>query len=253
MKRKSFILVTGTAGFIGFNLSMSLLKDKKRIIGIDNVNDYYSVQLKKNRINQLKKFKNFKFHKVDLANYKALNNIFTKYKIEKIIHLAAQAGVRYSIIQPKKYLKSNSPDIVLLQEIKTLEENYPHEEIKKSGYFSYVKGQKSYNGVSILSKKKLTVLNSDLPGDKIKQSRFLSCEIKVKNKKINLINIYVPNGNPVETEKYNYKIKWLDLLITYIEKKLKESNNIILCGDFNIIPEEIDVYNHNKYINEQDN
>ena len=107
MKRKPFILVTGAAGFIGFNLSMSLLKDKKQIIGIDNVNDYYSVQLKKNRINQLKKFKNFKFHKVDLANYKALNNIFTKYKIEKIIHLAAQAGVRYSIIQPKKYLKSN--------------------------------------------------------------------------------------------------------------------------------------------------
>jgi len=159
-------------------------------------------------------------------------------------------SIRARIENIKKYLKSNSPDIVLLQEIKTLEENYPHEEIKKSGYFSYVKGQKSYNGVSILSKKKLTVLNSDLPGDKIKQSRFLSCEIKVKNKKINLINIYVPNGNPVETEKYNYKIKWLDLLITYIEKKLKESNNIILCGDFNIIPEEIDVYNHNKYIND---
>ncbi len=55
----------------------------------------------------MKKFKNFKFHKIDLANYKAIHNIFTKYKIEKIIHLAAQAGVRYSIVNPKKYLKSN--------------------------------------------------------------------------------------------------------------------------------------------------
>ncbi len=107
MKRKSFILVTGVAGFIGFNLSMSLLRDNKRLIGIDNINDYYSIQLKKDRVNQLKKFKNFKFHKIDLESYNALNKIFNKYKIEKIIHLAAQAGVRYSIVNPKNYLNSN--------------------------------------------------------------------------------------------------------------------------------------------------
>jgi len=159
-------------------------------------------------------------------------------------------SVRARIENLKKYLKLSSPDIVLLQEIKTLEENYPLDEIKKAGYFSYIKGQKSYNGVSVLSKKKIAVLNSDLPGDKVKQSRFMSCEIKVKNKKINLINVYVPNGNPVDTEKYHYKLKWLDLLIIYIGKKLKEGNKIIISGDFNIIPEEIDVYNHNKYTND---
>ena len=159
-------------------------------------------------------------------------------------------SIRARIENLIKYLKLNSPDVVLLQEIKTLEENYPHEIIKKAGYISYVKGQKSYNGVSVLSKKKLTVLSSDLPGDKIKQSRFLSCEIKVKNKKVSLINIYAPNGNPVDTEKYYYKLKWFDLLILYIEKKLKENNKIIITGDFNIIPEEKDVYNHNKYIND---
>ena len=159
-------------------------------------------------------------------------------------------SIRARIDNLKNYLKLNSPDIVLLQEIKTLEENYPYEEIKKSGYLSYVKGQKSYNGVSILSKEKIAILNSDLPGDKIKQSRFLSSEIKVKNKKINLINIYVPNGNPVDTKKYHYKLKWLDLLILHIDKKLKENNKIIISGDFNIIPDEIDVYNHNKYVND---
>ncbi len=107
MKRKSNILITGVAGFIGFNLSISLLKDNKNIIGIDNINDYYSVKLKKDRLKELNKFKNFKFFKIDLVNYKNLNKIFRKYKIDKIIHLAAQAGVRYSIENPKKYLNSN--------------------------------------------------------------------------------------------------------------------------------------------------
>ena len=107
MKRKSNILITGVAGFIGFNLSLSLLKENKQIIGIDNINDYYSVKLKKDRLTELKKFKNFKFFKTDLVNSNSLNKIFKKYKIDKIIHLAAQAGVRYSIGNPKKYLNSN--------------------------------------------------------------------------------------------------------------------------------------------------
>ncbi len=107
MKRKSNILITGVAGFIGFNLSLSLLKENKQIIGIDNINDYYSVKLKKDRLTELKKFKNFKFFKTDLVNSNSLNKIFKKYKIDKIIHLAAQAGVRYSIENPKKYLNSN--------------------------------------------------------------------------------------------------------------------------------------------------
>ena len=159
-------------------------------------------------------------------------------------------SIRARINNIKEYLKSSSPDIVLLQEIKTEELNYPFEEVKKLGYFSYVHGQKSYNGVSILSKKKLSEINIILPGDKIKQSRLVSTKIKIKKKNIELINIYVPNGNPVDTEKYTYKLNWLNLLIKYVEKKINNGDLLIICGDFNIIPEEIDVYDPNKYKND---
>jgi len=159
-------------------------------------------------------------------------------------------SIRARIENIKKYLKFNSPDIVLFQEIKTEEKSYPFSDIQDLGYFSYVNGQKSYNGVSIISKKKLDNINKNLPGDKIKQSRIISTEIKIKNKKIDLINVYIPNGNPVDTEKYYYKLSWLDLLIKFIEKKFKKGNDIILSGDFNIIPSEIDAYDSSKYTND---
>ena len=149
-----------------------------------------------------------------------------------------------------KYIKKNSPDIILLQEIKTQEENFPYEAFKDLGYISYVNGQKSYNGVAILSKKKLSETNMSLPGDKIKQARFISTEIKIDKKKVELINIYVPNGNPVDTEKYFYKINWLNLLLKYLENKIKNGNLIIITGDFNIIPEDIDVHAPEKYLND---
>ena len=149
-----------------------------------------------------------------------------------------------------KYIKLSSPDVLLLQEIKTEEKNFPYESFKKIGYESYVHGQKSYNGVSILSKKKIKKINTILPGDKIKQSRIISTDIKIKNKIINLINIYVPNGNPVDTDKYFYKINWLNLLIKDLKKRIGKGNNIILCGDFNILPEDIDSYAPEKYIND---
>ena len=155
-------------------------------------------------------------------------------------------SIRARIDNVKKYLKSSSPDIALLQEIKTEERSYPFDEIDKLGYISYVNGQKSYNGVSILSKNKLNEINKILPGDKIKQSRLISA----KNKNIEIINIYVPNGNPVDTEKYTYKLNWIDLFIKEIEKKLKNNIPLIIAGDFNIIPEEKDVYAPEKYIND---
>ena len=99
-------------------------------------------------------------------------------------------------------------------------------------------------------KKKLDEINTNLPGDKIKQSRIISTKIKIKNKNIDLINIYVPNGNPVDTEKYLYKVTWLDLLIKYLKKKIRNNDIIIIAGDFNIIPENIDVYEPKKYLND---
>ena len=101
------ILITGSAGFIGYHLTEKLLKKNINVIGIDNINNYYDTKLKKNRIKELKKNKKFKFYKIDLCEYKKLDNVIKKNKIKFIIHLAAQAGVRYSIKNPKIYFKSN--------------------------------------------------------------------------------------------------------------------------------------------------
>lgn len=107
MKKKK-ILVTGAAGFIGFSLCKELLKDKSILVfGIDNLNAYYSVKLKKRRLYILKKNSNFSFFKIDLVEKKKLNFFFKKYKFDKVYNLAAQAGVRYSYINPKSYCISN--------------------------------------------------------------------------------------------------------------------------------------------------
>jgi len=102
------ILITGAAGFIGFNLSKYLLENSKfKIFGVDNFNTYYSKSLKKDRIKELKKFHNFRFEKIDITNKKKLDIFFKKKKISLIINLAAQAGVRYSLIKPTEYVDNN--------------------------------------------------------------------------------------------------------------------------------------------------
>ena len=102
------ILITGAAGFIGFNLSKYLLENSKfKIFGVDNFNTYYSKSLKKDRIKELKKFHNFRFEKIDITNKKKLDIFFKKKKVSLIINLAAQAGVRYSLIKPTEYVDNN--------------------------------------------------------------------------------------------------------------------------------------------------
>ena len=155
-------------------------------------------------------------------------------------------SVRARIENIKEYIKKFSPDIIMMQEIKTPNETYPYEDIKSLKYENYVYGQKSYNGVAIISKKKLNNIQTDIFKDKNKQSRIISAELKHKNKNINLINIYTPNGNPVDTEKYDYKIYWLDNFIKKIKSLSKQNENIIIAGDFNIIPSAEDVHNPKK-------
>ena len=102
------ILITGAAGFIGFNLSKYLLENSKfKIFGVDNFNTYYSKSLKKDRIKELEKFRNFRFEKIDITNKKKLDIFFKKKKVSLIINLAAQAGVRYSLIKPTEYVDNN--------------------------------------------------------------------------------------------------------------------------------------------------
>jgi UDP-glucuronate 4-epimerase len=101
------ILVTGAAGFIGFHLSKRLLAENYQVIGVDNLNDYYDVRLKNERLKHLENHENFTFYKVDIADSECLNQIFARHSIPIVINLAAQAGVRYSLTHPHSYVHSN--------------------------------------------------------------------------------------------------------------------------------------------------
>jgi UDP-glucuronate 4-epimerase len=100
-------LITGTAGFIGFHLAKRLLSRGVDVVGFDNVNDYYSVQLKRDRLAQLRDFENFTFVEADLADADAVNRVFAQYEFDRVVNLAAQAGVRYSLTNPHAYIQSN--------------------------------------------------------------------------------------------------------------------------------------------------
>ena len=104
---KKIKIVTGAAGFVGFSVSLSLLKKGNNIIGIDNVNNYYDTLIKKKRISILKKYKNFQFLKIDLNDLNKLKYNLNSYNIEKVFHFAAQAGVRHSINHPEEYVSNN--------------------------------------------------------------------------------------------------------------------------------------------------
>jgi exodeoxyribonuclease-3 len=159
-------------------------------------------------------------------------------------------SVRARITNILNYLKSSNPDILMIQEIKTEEKNFPFNDFKNLGYESHVFGQKSYNGVAFLSKVNIDKINIQFFKDKNNQSRIIAGDIKNKSKNIKLINIYVPNGNPVDTEKYEYKKDWYNSFIKKVKETLSQNENIIIGGDFNVIPEKIDVYDFKKYEND---
>ena len=159
-------------------------------------------------------------------------------------------SVRARLENILNYINESKPDILLLQEIKTQDETFPKDNFKNVGYKSFVYGQKSYNGVAIVSKTKVDNINIKFIKDELQQSRIITGEIYLKKKKIDLINIYVPNGNPVDTNKYEYKKNWLKKFIKNIKKRLLKNSNLLIAGDFNIIPEEIDVYDFKRYEND---
>jgi len=156
-------------------------------------------------------------------------------------------SVRARITNILNYIKTSKPDVLMIQEIKTEEKNFPFQDFEDVGYKSYVFGQKSYNGVAFLSKIKIDKINVNFFKDENQQSRIIIGDIKNKSQIIKLINVYVPNGNPIGTKKYEYKKKWYDTFINEVKKTMAENENIIIGGDFNVIPESIDVYDWKKY------
>ncbi|MBP9853842.1 MAG: GDP-mannose 4,6-dehydratase [Candidatus Omnitrophica bacterium] len=111
------VLLTGAAGFIGSKTTEFLLADKTKVIGLDNMNDYYDVKIKQHRLQHLQKDKNFIFHKNDIENHAAIKKIFQQHKIDAVINLAARAGVRYSMINPYVYFSTNTQGTLNLLEL----------------------------------------------------------------------------------------------------------------------------------------
>ena len=152
-----------------------------------------------------------------------------------------------------KFIKKDQSDIYLIQELKCINEKFPYKELENHGYICYVEGQKAWNGVAILSKRKLKILNRKIPTfHDDAQSRFLETEIQINKikKPIKLFCIYLPNGNPIETEKFDYKIKWMKKFNEYIKELYDKNNPIIIGGDFNVIPTDDDVYSPENYKND---
>ena len=144
------------------------------------------------------------------------------------------------------WLKSATPDVVLLQELKGEETIFPFLEIQDAGYNAAVAGQKTYNGVAILSKAPIEVLETRLPGDKAdEQARYIEAFIEggENGRGVRVASIYAPNGNPVPGEKFDYKLKWMDRLLAHAKGLLETGDAFVLGGDYNIIPETGDVYN----------
>ena len=142
------------------------------------------------------------------------------------------------------WLKEREPDVVCLQEIKCVDEAFPRQAIEDAGYNVAIHGQKGFNGVALLSKSPFDEVKSGLHGDPADvQARFLEAVIPVKSGAIRLASLYLPNGNPIETEKYSYKIKWMDRFIQFSRERLALEEPLVLAGDYNVIPAPADARN----------
>lgn len=141
------------------------------------------------------------------------------------------------------WLKEAKPDVVALQEIKCVDENFPAAAFEALGYNCAVHGQKTYNGVAILSKRPLEDVTPRLPGgDGDDHSRYLEAVVTGDKGILRLASIYAPNGNPIGTEKFAYKLAWLERLHRHAKDLLANEEPVALIGDYNIIPEDQDCY-----------
>ena len=142
------------------------------------------------------------------------------------------------------WLAERQPDVVCLQETKCVDEAFPREGIEALGYNVAVHGQKAFNGVAILSKTPFDDVTARLPGDdEDSHARFLEASISTKTGAVRVASIYLPNGNPPGTEKYSYKLRWMDRLIHYARERLALEEPLVLAGDYNVIASALDVRN----------
>lgn len=160
-------------------------------------------------------------------------------------------SVRARLTNIFNWLEDYVPDVLLLQEIKTVTETFPQAEFEEIGYNCAIAGQKSYNGVAILSKYPLEDCSNQLPGDPTdNQARYLEAWIDAGRAGIRVASIYLPNGNPIDSPKYPYKLDWMDRLYARAKELLKYEEALVLGGDYNVIPTDADVYDPAKWVND---
>ncbi|RYX93482.1 MAG: exodeoxyribonuclease III [Bradyrhizobiaceae bacterium] len=153
-------------------------------------------------------------------------------------------SVRQRLDHLLTWLQKCQPDIVCLQEIKCLDEAFPREPIEALGYNVVTHGQKTFNGVALLSKYPLDEATLRLAGDDLDlHARFIEGVVSLKSGVVRVACLYLPNGNPVGTEKYPYKLRWMERLREFTAQRLKTEEPLILAGDFNVIPTARDVHN----------
>jgi len=149
------------------------------------------------------------------------------------------------------WLKDRAPDIVCLQETKCVDEAFPREPFEELGYNVAVHGQKTFNGVAILSKLPFDEVTPRLPGDnEDDHARFIEAQVSTPRGVVRVASIYLPNGNPIGTEKYDYKIRWMERLSKYVGERLALEEPLVLGGDYNVIPAPRDARNPAAWVND---
>ena len=142
-----------------------------------------------------------------------------------------------------EWLQTHEPDVLVLQEIKQLTEKFPADALREIGYESLASGQKTYNGVAVVSRAPANDPITDFPGFEDPQRRILATTIG----DIRIVNLYVPNGSEVGSEKYDYKLRWLASLRDFLAAELEVHDRLVVLGDFNIAPADADVYDPEKW------
>ncbi|WP_421849098.1 exodeoxyribonuclease III [Oricola sp.] len=146
-------------------------------------------------------------------------------------------GIKARLETVTSWLEQSKPDIVCMQEIKSVDENFPREVFEALGYHVETHGQKSFNGVAILSLTPFDEVNRGLPGDpEDEQARFIEGVFSTASGVLRVVSLYLPNGNPVDSPKFPYKLGWMDRLERWTRERLALEEPLVLAGDYNVIP-----------------
>ncbi len=164
-------------------------------------------------------------------------------------------SVRQRLPHLLDYLGTAAPDVLCLQELKCVDESFPRLDVEAAGYHAIVHGQKGFNGVAILTRRDLAPSDEDilvrLPGDDSDvQARYLEAVVRDDRGPVRVASIYLPNGNPPDTEKYPYKLGFMDRLTRRAAALLADEECFVLAGDYNVIPEPRDAYDASAWVND---